>query len=473
MNARRAACLSIVLVAVLLTANPGALGEDQKFEHAVVAKVSQPAILAADGHLLARERDAIQYQPEAYRGEWIVRTAIEPGVRVRRGEMLVAFETEFIERELDDARFDLETSVVGFRHQERGADLARDAVEDEILRTERDLVEARLRLQGWTEHQLASAREDARLNDASWKMSIGNMKEELAELEKMYAEDELVEATEELVLKRTRRSLEHRLGTYEQAIKKRAYKVKFDENRRAEALEVDLRLRERSYSRRRVTLEMEERNRRISLERGKRGLEAKERHLDKMRRDLDAMTVRAPRDGIVLHGSDVTDLKRHEAGDRLNPKQAFLTVVDPSVLTIRFQVPAKSLLRLATGQALEATPKVDGAKVLEGRVDTISLFASSDQKVTLLGTIRLPEPSPGAIGGIACSVKLRTGMEDVLVVPAGAIVKDGDKSYCHLKTADGTYERREVVVGETKENGVIVTKGLAEGDEVRLGDGDK
>ncbi len=79
-------------------------------------------------------------------------------------------------------------------------------------------------------------------------------------------------------------------------------------------------------------------------------------------------------------------------------------------------------------------------------VETLSLFATADQKITLVGRIPLPETHPGAIGGIKCSVKLVTGDERVLVVPPAAIVKEGGKSYCHVRTDAGTHEKREVKV---------------------------
>jgi len=332
-------------------------------------------------------------------------------------------------------------------------------------------VEARLRLEGWTEHQLAMAREDARLNKMNWEMSVGNLKEELAELEKMYEEDELVEATEELVLNRTRRSLEHRIGTYEQVLRKRKFTVEFEENRRAEALRVDLELRERSYARRRIALEMEEESRRLSLEGSRRGLDAKRRHLADLEKDRQAMTVRAPRDGILLYGADVTDGKRLELGRSMRVGSAFLTVVDPGELTVRFQVPAKKLLSVEVGQIFSATPVVDGAKELRGRVETVSLFATGDQKLTLLGKIRLPEPTPGAIGGINCKVSLKTGTEDVLTVPEDAIHKDDEKVWCLVKQPDGQALPMEVKVGEKLEGGRVVIEGLDEGAQVLLGGG--
>jgi len=471
MTIRRLTLLSVTILLAALVSSVDTGAQEEAPRYTAVTKVTRDTRLESTGRLLTRARDAIDIQAKAYRGRWALAMVMEDGSRVKKGDVVARFETEEIERTLQSALFDLENALTGHRHRERHAELSREAVKDEIIRTERSLVEARLRLEGWTEHQLAMAREDARLNKMNWEMSVGNLKEELAELEKMYEEDELVEATEELVLNRTRRSLEHRIGTYEQVLRKRKFTVEFEENRRAEALRVDLELRERSYARRRIALEMEEESRRLSLEGSRRGLDAKRRHLADLEKDRQAMTVRAPRDGILLYGADVTDGKRLELGRSMRVGSAFLTVVDPGELTVRFQVPAKKLLSVEVGQIFSATPVVDGAKELRGRVETVSLFATGDQKLTLLGKIRLPAPTPGAIGGINCKVSLKTGTEDVLTVPEDAIHKDDEKVWCLVKQPDGQALPMEVKVGEKLEGGRVVIEGLDEGAQVLLGGG--
>jgi HlyD family secretion protein len=440
--------------------------------YVAVERVPHMGTISADGHILALERKGQKIHPEVYRGNWIVREVIETGALVSEGQVILCFETEDIERQIVDARFEFENAMISFRHQQENVRLADESTVDDFRRAERDLENARLRLEGWVKHQLEFARRDAALNLESWTMSVDNLREEFAELQKMYDEDELVEATEELVLRRTKRSLAQRLGTFELVMARRAYEVEFEESRRAEQLEMDLRLKEQSFARRRISAEMAARDRKTGLERTKRSIEKQERGLAKLRKDLDSMSVKASISGVVLHGSDVTDTKKIEPGQRLSPSSPFLTIVAPLDLTAKFQVPAAKLLKVKVGQAFTLTPKVDGAAALTGEVNRISMFATNDQKVTLLGRIRLEKPSPGAIGGVAGSVKLETGLEQVLVVPEAAVQKgvellgvsiEKDKDYCRVKGQDA---HRQVKLGEKIGDRVIVIEGLAEGDEV-------
>ena len=61
--------------------------------------------------------------------------------------------------------------------------------------------------------------------------------------------------------------------------------------------------------------------------------------------------------------------------------------------------------------------------------------------------------------------------EDVLVVPSGAVEREGDKSVVLVKGEDGRAVAREVVTGIEDEGFVEIVEGLKEGETVLMREG--
>jgi len=91
----------------------------------------------------------------------------------------------------------------------------------------------------------------------------------------------------------------------------------------------------------------------------------------------------------------------------------------------------------------------------------------------LHGIVFLSAAMAAAIFYVSFRVSPRIAGPAWRVIQSLRRIREGDAAFCHVKKADGSYERRAVKTGETTDDGVIVTEGLAEGDEVRLGGTDR
>jgi HlyD family secretion protein len=177
---------------------------------------------------------------------------------------------------------------------------------------------------------------------------------------------------------------------------------------------------------------------------------------------LEALTVRAPRDGIVY------GLPR-KAGEIVAPGQIVAGVADPSVRSVRARVDQPDLPRIAVGQKMKVT--FDGLpdRSWVGTVSSVSpgLREVGGREVAdVLGEIHdtTGELPPNASVNVEIVAGERKG---VLLIPRAALQRDGEARFVFVPER-GRARRRGIGVGLLGVTAVEVTSGLAEGDVVLL-----
>ncbi len=183
-------------------------------------------------------------------------------------------------------------------------------------------------------------------------------------------------------------------------------------------------------------------------------------------RDLEeraaALTIRSPRDGVVYGLPQKT-------GEIVAPGQIVAGVAEPDVRSVRARVDQPDLPRIAVGQKMHVT--FDGLpdRTWEGTVATVSpgLREVGGREVSdVVGQIR--DASGALPPNASVNVEIVAGEKaGALVVPRGAILRDGEKRFVWIPDR-GRARRRDVTVGLMGLTQVEVTSGLAEGDTVLL-----
>ncbi len=177
---------------------------------------------------------------------------------------------------------------------------------------------------------------------------------------------------------------------------------------------------------------------------------------------VEALSVRAPRDGIVY------GLPR-KPGEIVAPGQIVAGVADPGVRGVRARVDQPDLPRIAIGQTMRVT--FDGLpdRAWTGTISSVSpglRDVGGREVADVLGQIRdtTGELPPNA----SVNVEIVTGeRKGVLVIPRAALQRDGERRFVFVPDG-GRARRRDVAVGLMGLTAVEVTSGLSEGDVVLL-----
>ncbi len=205
--------------------------------------------------------------------------------------------------------------------------------------------------------------------------------------------------------------------------------------------------------------------------------------LAELKSDRDAMTIRAPADGLVYYGrpergqwssASAAAQKLHKGGI-IPPDEVFITVVAPRPIEIRATVEEKDLAALNRPTELKgrATPASDPDLHLSAWLAGIVTVPREAGKFDAVIDVELADDKTAIKPGLACSVKFTTYRKDsALTVPSGAVFEDDladtPSHYVYLSRADqdGKYPRRTVKTGKTASGKTEILEGLAEGDEV-------
>ncbi|MCZ6598856.1 MAG: hypothetical protein O7B99_14555 [Planctomycetota bacterium] len=467
--------LCTAAVAALLLSPVTAPPEGPSAEGKVVAvwKGDLRPTLDLAGMLAPAEPSMIALWLEEYRGELMVLEVIPHGTFINEGDVLIRFETKAIDEQIEKTRFDLaqaERDFVGKGEERR---LAEEADQAGLARAEMDADWAARTLAGYLEKEKGFKLEEVRLSRQSMQHRLDDARDELQQLEKMYREDELVDATEEIVLKRARRSMASSMARTRLREQQIDHELALAEVMKQERLELDAAQKASALERQRRSVAVKEASREAAAIRARYDLDNQRSKLEALERDRELLVVRAPRSGLAVHG-DVEAAPGTgvlERGSRAGLFKTIMTVAKPDVLRIVTDVPEVSLFQAKTGSAVRATLAALPDLEMSGSIRVAYLpTGQKGEENVYRGEIEIQESDPRLRPGMKCKLAIiLEALHDVVLIPKAAIIQRGDQTVVRCSpSADGAFDERAVVLGPRDEENVVVEKGLAAGEFVQV-----
>jgi multidrug efflux pump subunit AcrA (membrane-fusion protein) len=313
----------------------------------------------------------------------------------------------------------------------------------------------------------------------SAKEDLESQREELAQLVKMYAADELTEETEAIVLRRQ----EFEVATAELILELQA-------DSRDYTLNVLLPRNDESYARRleesQLKFDQVKTQKEMGLTRGKYEIEKKrDTRLDSVQRnaklvaDRALMVLRAPTDGIVYYGRCVKG-KWPEVSSlttKLRPfgtvsvNTVLMTIVKQRPLHVETKLKEKNLPDFKTSLAAVITPGADDKLKLPGKITKIQTIPDTANNFAMFLDVDLSDAPEWLVAGMTCQATVKVyENKSALVIPTGMVQTDEeDETTKYVMVVDPEEEepvRRDVKLGRSKDKLVEVLKGLEEGDEI-------
>lgn len=416
------------------------------------------------------------WSPQSGGGPLVVKQSVEHGTAVRKDDPILWLDLERIDQTIRDIENDRQLAELAIKLAEEElpalekstpvdlalAEQAKKLADEDLNRfldKERDLAE---KLAHFSVKRISDALEYAR--------------EELKQLEKMYRAKELTEETEEIILKRQRNEIAEIVFFLKVYEARRDHSLKVELPRREQGLKENAQKATLALDKARSTLPLALNQKRLALDKLKyERAKAKER-LQKLHQDREAMTVKAPADGIIYHGKAVRGQwpaggpTRLQPGAMVQPDEVFMTIVKRRPLVIRAAVEEKDLAFLRLGTKGKVVPTSAPDLRLNGQLEAVSPVPITPGNFDARVSATLGEGTNALMPGMACSVKFVTYLkESTLVVPAAAVFTeemDDDKHYVYLTGKGGKPEKRPVTVGKRAAGKVEIVEGLKEGDEI-------
>jgi len=443
--------------------------EDTSATHTVKAAAFELGV-EIDGTFESTRMSEISLSPKAWSDLTVVET-VAHGTLVKKGDVLVRLKTEDLKeqiRELELARpgaeLALKIAEEEFIALERSTPLQLKAARDAKTRAEEDLVY----YEKVTKPQNIDS---AHWNVKSSEFSLEYNQEELDQLRKMYAADDLTEETEEIIVKRaeysvesSRRSLESTRRRSDRSLTTTIPRDHADQRQQLEQQIINWKKAE-------STLPETLKKARLDLAAQRRGLEKSARKLAELKSDLIAMTVTSPHDGVAYYGAATRGKwlttanieKKLRPSGKLMPHEIIITVVQTSPLQIRTAIAEAQLPNLELGQSAKVIPTSNPDAKFDAKLKTLSYVPLAGN--TFDAVFGMPKkPVANLFPGMTCKLKIELYKNPkALTVPKAAVKGEGNDR--HVILSDG--KKRPVKVGKSNSTHTEITSGLKAGDVIK------
>ena len=315
------------------------------------------------------------------------------GTAVKKNQNVIWFETEELDKQLKKAETEFRLAKLSMEDEEFSYKQFLETQKLDRAAADRKRKQAQQAFDNFVqvdrERQIKSAEQSLK----SSRASLENAQEELKQLTQMYEEDDLTEESEEIVLKRAKRSVEfaeYRLeGTEistERTIKQSVPRSDLEQQ---ETLDRAKLAHEKSMR----DLESARKKRDIEIGKKRDEFKEKEADLNELRDERKQIVLRSPIDGIVLHGK----LNRGKLSDKpsqlkngsaISKDQVIATVVSSNRLQVRVELTEKQIGQINEGMHCKIKPTAFPKRELNGVVKSISTVAYAGTKFDCVVAIR-------------------------------------------------------------------------------------
>lgn len=438
-----------------------------------VAKVRRGSLritLSETGTLKAKNSTPIRSEASA-KIEWIV----DEGKKVARDEILVELDKQDAKRQIEQ----LENQVIQGESELKSARteelIQQEQNKTDVEKAELALEVAKVTLAKFLEGDVPQETRRRTLAVEKAESDLKQAAERLQAYEQLRKEDFVSE--NELVQARIQhRQAENDLESAKLSLRLyEEYERPIDDRKkRADLAEAERGL-ERARKRAEAQLEAKQalvRQRDVTLR------SARDR-LDRERKTLEKMTIRAPTDGTVLYGGGEQSWggEQIRAGTQVWPNMVLITLPDPSEMSVTIQVHEADIEKLKPGMPAFITSETQKGVSFKGSIAKIDSVANAgnrwgggDNVKKFKVEVAIEGKELNLKPGTSAKVELSVGeLADVLQVPLQAVHASEGRFFCYVER-NGAAERVEVQPGQSNETHVEIRSGLEAGWPVLLYD---
>ncbi len=232
--------------------------------------------------------------------------------------------------------------------------------------------------------------------------------------------------------------------------------------------EMDLEKVRRKLEQDKKGFQLKERQAKSKVDRASLDLQQKNQKIDELLKLSDALTIKAPKQGMVIYAKDRMGTKIQVGSSVSTWNPIIATLPDMTRMISKTYVNEIDISKIKNGQKVKLSIDAFPEKELKGEVISVANIGQpmpkSDAKVFEV-KIRVFGFDPLLKPAMTTSNTIVTGSyTDRLIIPSDAVYANDTLKYVYLRKKG--IVRQIVDLGSENENYTVVNKGLAEGDEV-------
>ncbi len=459
--------LPLHLIPVLVAAASPAAEIPVEQRPFAVTKSFSATVMPANGGI------ALRLDPQGWK-DFEIETIADNGAAVAKGDTVLSFVTEEIDRKIEDLRRAAETAGLAVAQGELDAKLLAETGPAALDAARRAAETAKEENEYFTKTRRKSAEESAAQDLKRRQEMLENQREELRQLDKMYKADDVTEETEEIILTRQK-----------DAVAAAEFALRMETLDHQRMLEIKLPREARNLANAErdaaVALEKAENEtpralatQKLALEGARTALKRAQADLAELEADRKLFTFKAPADGTLYHGS--MEKGRWTIGDLA---KNLIPHGHPAAFTpLATFVPADAGLALiaflddATARSLQAGQP--GSATLAGREELeipvkfaeLANVPGADGNYRADFSVEWPKDAAPAAGATATVRVITYNQATAIAVPSKALQYGPAGWTVEIRLADGKNERRPVKRGRISGEDTEILEGLEAGQVV-------
>lgn len=430
--------------------------------------------VTASGELAARKQIEIRSQVE---GSASIVELVQEGVRVSAGEVICRLSSESIETKLEEELLVLESARSDLIAAENAYEIQLNENDSALRQAELALELARIELRKWTEGDLVKSRQDNTLAIDKAERELSRLSEKFKRSQGLFERDFLSKDE----LERDEIAYIEAVANLEKAQLQQEVYETYEVPKQEKMLTSDIEEAEAELERTQRRNASQIASKEADLVNKRRQLKIREDRVAKLEAQLEATTIRAPNDGLVVYETSINSRPWDNDGPlqigqevRHNELIIVLPNVDEMIASVRVH---ESLAgRIKPGQA--ATVRIDAVQnaVFRGTVENVSVLAESGgwrdpnlrEYTVRLGLETVGEAAAMLKPAMRCEATITLGsVEDVIAAPIQAVFNEGRERFVYMPDG-GKFRRQAVQVGRRSNQYVEIREGLEPGSRVLL-----
>jgi HlyD family secretion protein len=422
-----------------------------------------------DGYLKAK--NSVKMQPK-FRRQGIISWLIEEGSKVKEGDVLVEFEKTEVQTQMSD----LENSLIQYETELEAvkAELAIQGRENTafVEGAELDLQMSRMTLERFEKGEAPNELRKKNLAVEKTRSRFKRAEEQFQQVPELAKEGfftKIQVEEERIKVEEARIDLENaekELELYE------TYTFKMDLIQK----EANLKDAERKLQNAREKSEINLKEKQARVTRQERQVASTKARLDKLKKEFEGMTMKAPSEGIVHYGDPSHPWRRDQikVGNSVYSGNTVVTLPDLRDMQILVSVHEADIDLVKEEMKVAITVESAKGKTFTGKVTKIASVASSDgwdnNNKTFRIEITMESGDIELRAGISARAEIQVEtIPDVFQVPIHAVISEGGEHFCYISAGE-EMEKRIVKVGKNNNHFIHVLEGLEEGEKVLLYD---
>jgi HlyD family secretion protein len=447
----------------------GAQAEVAPEATATVRRAALPITIAESGYLKAKNSTNLQPQ---FQGGATITWLVKEGKTVEKDEVLVEFDKVQLQTQFDD-----KTNLLHQYRTELAAAKAEHAIQERdstaaLGKAQFELEVAQMKLELYEKGESPNELRKKRLAAEKAHSEFARAKEQFEKVPDLRAQGFLTKIQEE----EERIHLREKEIEVENADKDlelfQTYTLPMGTAEKKNGLEDARRNLENSKAR--EDIKLKEREGRIAEIEGK--VRSTEAQLTQLQKNLDFMTIRAPRPGIAYYG-DPAEPWMHDnikVGNRFNQGNTVITLPDLREMQVLIQVHEADIDSVKLEQPVLITLESLKERSFPAKVTRIGAVANSNwgnpENKTFEIEITMDPIEIELRAGTTAKAEIQVEtLADALQVPVQSVIGESGEHLVFVAVPSG-FQKLSVKIGKSNNHFVQVLEGLAEGQRVLLYD---